>query len=152
MQASPLTFDPSAVEMFTTLSRGASLLLVPELLKMIPSQLAQIISVRHVTTIIQVGKYPTLHSVKQEFIPVGCVPPVSVAATRCQYWGEGRPPWTETPIPLDRDPHVQRPSDKDPPDRDLPDRDPPPGQRPSWTERPPPRQRHSRRNMGPVSK
>ena len=104
LQASPLTFDPSAVEMFTTLSRGASLLLVPEFLKMIPSQLAQIISVRHVTTIIQVGKYPTLHSVKQKFIPVGCVPRASVCATRCQCWVNGRPPRTETAIPLDRDP------------------------------------------------
>ena len=72
MQASPLTFDPSAVEMFTTLSRGASLLLVPELLKMIPSQLAQIISVKHLTTIIQVEKYQTLHNVKKNHFFIWC--------------------------------------------------------------------------------
>ena len=54
LQASPLTFDPSVVEMFTTLSSGAILLLVPELLKMIPTQLGEIITNRQRVTIIQV--------------------------------------------------------------------------------------------------
>ena len=54
LQASPLTFDPSVVEMFTTLSSGATLLLVPEILKRIPSQLAEIITNRHKVTIVQV--------------------------------------------------------------------------------------------------
>ena len=69
----------------------------------------------------------TLKMVKQECIPVGCVPParyrMGVSLTKIPLLNRG--PWTKTPHPLDLD--------KDPLDRDS--RDPPwtethPGQRP----------------------
>ena len=53
--ASPLTFDPSVVEMFMTWSQGASLLIVPTKLKVTPSSLAQVLRRNHVT-VLQVGK------------------------------------------------------------------------------------------------
>ena len=42
---------------------------------------------------------------EQECIPVGCVPTVAVAATRCLYWGGGigQTPWRQTPL-LEADP------------------------------------------------
>ena len=50
------------------------------------------------------GFTQSLTRIKQECIPVGCVPPASVAATRCQYWGVGIPiPWDHSP-PLDHSP------------------------------------------------
>ncbi len=53
-QASPLTFDPSVVEIFSTLCSGATLLTVPDLLKVIPSQLKDVLSKRYKVTILQV--------------------------------------------------------------------------------------------------
>ncbi|XP_058523250.1 beta-alanine-activating enzyme isoform X2 [Ochotona princeps] len=56
--ASPLTFDPSVVEMFVALSSGASLLIVPASVKMVPSKLAAALFSRHRVTVLQAT--PTL--------------------------------------------------------------------------------------------
>ncbi len=53
-QASPLTFDPSVVEMFSTLCSGATLLSVPDLLKAMPSQLKEVLCGRYNVTVLQV--------------------------------------------------------------------------------------------------
>lgn len=52
--ASPLTFDPSVVEIFVALSSGASLLIVPTSVKVLPSKLAAVLFSRHRVTILQV--------------------------------------------------------------------------------------------------
>ena len=52
--ASPLTFDPSVVEIFAALSSGASLLIVPTSVKMVPSKLAAVLFSHHRVTILQV--------------------------------------------------------------------------------------------------
>ncbi|CAG10959.1 unnamed protein product [Tetraodon nigroviridis] len=56
--ASPLTFDPSVVDMFLALSSGAQLLVVPSVLKQTPGRLARRLFQRHKTTVMQVT--PTL--------------------------------------------------------------------------------------------
>ncbi|KAL2089889.1 hypothetical protein ACEWY4_014577 [Coilia grayii] len=56
--ASPLTFDPSVVEMFLALTSGAQLLIVPSVIKRMPDRLAQVLFTRHKTTILQAT--PTL--------------------------------------------------------------------------------------------
>ncbi|XP_023127577.2 beta-alanine-activating enzyme isoform X2 [Amphiprion ocellaris] len=56
--ASPLTFDPSVVDIFLALSSGARLLIVPALIKKIPNRLAQLLFKDHKTTVLQVT--PTL--------------------------------------------------------------------------------------------
>ncbi|XP_010857961.1 PREDICTED: acyl-CoA synthetase family member 4 isoform X3 [Bison bison bison] len=56
--ASPLTFDPSVVEIFVALSSGASLLIVPTSVKMVPSKLAAVLFSHHRVTILQAT--PTL--------------------------------------------------------------------------------------------
>ncbi|XP_054584889.1 beta-alanine-activating enzyme [Eptesicus fuscus] len=56
--ASPLTFDPSVVEIFVALSSGASLLIVPTSVKVLPSQLAAVLFSRHRVTVLQAT--PTL--------------------------------------------------------------------------------------------
>ncbi|XP_060884723.1 beta-alanine-activating enzyme isoform X2 [Labrus mixtus] len=56
--ASPLTFDPSVVDMFLALSSGAQLLIVPAVMKKMPRRLAQLLFTRHKTTVLQVT--PTL--------------------------------------------------------------------------------------------
>ncbi|XP_012721863.2 beta-alanine-activating enzyme [Fundulus heteroclitus] len=56
--ASPLTFDPSVVELFLALSSGAQLLMVPAVIKKMPSRLAQLLFKDHRTTVLQVT--PTL--------------------------------------------------------------------------------------------
>ncbi|CAK6956090.1 beta-alanine-activating enzyme [Scomber scombrus] len=56
--ASPLTFDPSAVEIFLALSSGAQLLIIPPVIKKIPNRLAQLLFRHHKTTVLQVT--PTL--------------------------------------------------------------------------------------------
>lgn len=56
--ASPLTFDPSVVEIFVALSSGASLLIVPTSVKVLPSKLAVVLFSRHRVTILQAT--PTL--------------------------------------------------------------------------------------------
>ncbi|XP_061540713.1 beta-alanine-activating enzyme isoform X1 [Phycodurus eques] len=58
--ASPLTFDPSVVDIFLALSSGAQLLVVPAVLKKIPKRLSELLFRRHATTIMQVT--PTLLS------------------------------------------------------------------------------------------
>ncbi|XP_066576016.1 beta-alanine-activating enzyme [Amia ocellicauda] len=56
--ASPLTFDPSVVELFVALSSGASLLLVPTVVKMVPNKLAEVLFKHHRVSIMQAT--PTL--------------------------------------------------------------------------------------------
>lgn len=53
--ASPLTFDPSVVDMFLALSSGARLLVVPSVFKKMPRQLARLLFQRHKTTVMQVN-------------------------------------------------------------------------------------------------
>ncbi|XP_045853694.1 beta-alanine-activating enzyme isoform X2 [Meles meles] len=56
--ASPLTFDPSVVEIFVALSSGACLLIVPTSVKVLPSKLAAVLFSHHRVTILQAT--PTL--------------------------------------------------------------------------------------------
>ncbi|XP_028300188.1 beta-alanine-activating enzyme isoform X2 [Gouania willdenowi] len=56
--ASPLTFDPSVVDIFLALSSGARLLIVPAVIKKMPNQLADILFRHQRTTVLQVT--PTL--------------------------------------------------------------------------------------------
>ncbi|XP_048219784.1 beta-alanine-activating enzyme isoform X2 [Perognathus longimembris pacificus] len=56
--ASPLTFDPSIVEIFVALSSGASLLIVPTSVKVLPSKLAAVLFSHHKVTVLQAT--PTL--------------------------------------------------------------------------------------------
>lgn len=53
--ASPLTFDPSLVDIFVTLSSGAALLIVPNEVKMSPDHLLIMLHMRHRVTILQVS-------------------------------------------------------------------------------------------------
>ncbi|XP_075052130.1 beta-alanine-activating enzyme isoform X2 [Mixophyes fleayi] len=52
--ASPMTFDPSVIEMFLTLSAGACLLIVPDPLKMMPDKLCKLLFHQHRVTVLQV--------------------------------------------------------------------------------------------------
>ncbi|XP_053462035.1 beta-alanine-activating enzyme isoform X2 [Nycticebus coucang] len=56
--ASPLTFDPSIVEIFVALSSGATLLIVPTVVKALPSKLAAVLFSHHRVTVLQAT--PTL--------------------------------------------------------------------------------------------
>ncbi|XP_062431596.1 beta-alanine-activating enzyme isoform X4 [Rhea pennata] len=56
--ASPLTFDPSVVELFTALTSGASLLIVPNTIKMMPVKLSAALFHQHHVTVLQTT--PTL--------------------------------------------------------------------------------------------
>ncbi|XP_048640490.1 beta-alanine-activating enzyme isoform X5 [Marmota marmota marmota] len=56
--ASPLTFDPSVVEMFVALSSGASLLIIPPSVKVLSSKLAEVLFSHHRVTVLQAT--PTL--------------------------------------------------------------------------------------------
>ncbi|XP_071343014.1 beta-alanine-activating enzyme [Trachinotus anak] len=58
--ASPLTFDPSVVDIFLALSSGAQLFIVPSMIKKTPNRLAQLLFKDHKTTVLQVT--PTLLS------------------------------------------------------------------------------------------
>ncbi|KAM9143776.1 beta-alanine-activating enzyme isoform 3-T4 [Pangshura tecta] len=51
--ASPLTFDPSVVELFIALTSGASLLIVPNPIKMMPLKLSATLFHRHRVTVLQ---------------------------------------------------------------------------------------------------
>ncbi|XP_044873883.1 beta-alanine-activating enzyme isoform X7 [Mauremys mutica] len=51
--ASPLTFDPSVVELFIALTSGASLLIVPNPIKMMPLKLSAALFHRHRVTVLQ---------------------------------------------------------------------------------------------------
>lgn len=53
--ASPLTFDPSVVDMFLALSSGARLLVVPSMFKKTPRRLARLLFQHHKTTVMQVN-------------------------------------------------------------------------------------------------
>ncbi|XP_074848914.1 beta-alanine-activating enzyme isoform X3 [Carettochelys insculpta] len=52
--ASPLTFDPSVVELFVALTSGASVLIVPNPIKMMPLKLSAALFHRHRVTVLQV--------------------------------------------------------------------------------------------------
>lgn len=56
--SSPLTFDPSVVELFLALSSGACLLIVPSAVKKMPRRLAHVLFKRNATTVLQAT--PTL--------------------------------------------------------------------------------------------
>ncbi|KAJ7326716.1 hypothetical protein JRQ81_016475 [Phrynocephalus forsythii] len=56
--ASPLTFDPSVIELFLALSSGASLLIVPPQIKMMPQELSEALFQRHSVSVLQAT--PTL--------------------------------------------------------------------------------------------
>nr|XP_009938871.1 PREDICTED: acyl-CoA synthetase family member 4 [Opisthocomus hoazin] len=56
--ASPLTFDPSAVELFIALTSGAAILVVPNAVKMMPVELSAALFRRHHVTVLQAT--PTL--------------------------------------------------------------------------------------------
>ncbi|XP_067843232.1 beta-alanine-activating enzyme isoform X2 [Heptranchias perlo] len=56
--ASPLTFDPSIVEMFLALSSGATLLIIPPVIKMMPKRLANVLFNHHKVSVMQAT--PTL--------------------------------------------------------------------------------------------
>ena len=51
---SPLTFDPSIVELFTSLSVGACMLIVPVTVKVSPDKLLEVIFYRNRVTVMQV--------------------------------------------------------------------------------------------------
>ncbi|XP_033631782.1 beta-alanine-activating enzyme-like isoform X2 [Asterias rubens] len=57
--ASPLTFDPSIVEMFTALSQGATLVMVPDVIKVVPRRLIGVLT-RNQVSVLQAT--PTLIS------------------------------------------------------------------------------------------
>ncbi|XP_069833752.1 beta-alanine-activating enzyme isoform X2 [Dendropsophus ebraccatus] len=52
--SSPLTFDPSVIEIFVTLSAGACLLVLPDPLKMMPQKLCRLLLDEHKVTVLQV--------------------------------------------------------------------------------------------------
>ncbi|KAM8939500.1 beta-alanine-activating enzyme [Pelodytes ibericus] len=52
--ASPLTFDPSVIEMFLALSSGACLLIMPEPIKIMSSRLCELLFHQHNVTVLQV--------------------------------------------------------------------------------------------------
>ncbi|XP_072920714.1 beta-alanine-activating enzyme isoform X1 [Hemitrygon akajei] len=56
--ASPLTFDPSIIEIFIALCSGATLLIVPPVIKMMPKRLTKILFNHHKVSVMQVT--PTL--------------------------------------------------------------------------------------------
>ncbi|XP_055491682.1 beta-alanine-activating enzyme isoform X2 [Leucoraja erinacea] len=56
--ASPLTFDPSIIEIFLALCSGATLLIVPTVIKMMPKRLAKVLFSHHKVSIMQAT--PTL--------------------------------------------------------------------------------------------
>nr|XP_020459007.1 acyl-CoA synthetase family member 4 [Monopterus albus] len=56
--ASPLTFDPSVVDIFLALSSGAQLLIIPTVIKKMPNRLAKLLFKDHKTSVLQVT--PTL--------------------------------------------------------------------------------------------
>ncbi|XP_070804842.1 beta-alanine-activating enzyme [Pituophis catenifer annectens] len=56
--ASPLTFDPSVIDLFITLASGACLLILPTVIKMMPQQLSRALFQKHRVTVLQAT--PTL--------------------------------------------------------------------------------------------
>jgi acyl-CoA synthetase len=54
LNAAPLTFDPSIVEIFITLSVGGTLVMVPHVVKMSPHLFTRVVLKRHRVTVLQV--------------------------------------------------------------------------------------------------
>ena len=52
--ASPYTFDPFIVQMFITFAAGARLVIVPERVKMVPSELCKVLFDEERVTLLQV--------------------------------------------------------------------------------------------------
>lgn len=69
--ASPLTFDPSVVDIFLALSSGAQLLIVPNVIKKMPNRLAELLFNDHKTTVLQASVEPFV-SVRQYSLFVQC--------------------------------------------------------------------------------
>lgn len=55
--ASPLTFDPSVVDLFLALSSGAQVLIIPSVIKKMPGRLARLLFEDHKTTVLQVNVF-----------------------------------------------------------------------------------------------
>lgn len=53
--ASPLTFDPSVVDLFLALSSGAQVLIIPSVIKKMPRRLARLLFDDHKSTVLQVN-------------------------------------------------------------------------------------------------
>lgn len=69
--ASPLTFDPSVVDIFLALSSGAQLLIVPNVIKKMPNRLAELLFNDHKTTVLQASVEPVVF-VRQYSLFVQC--------------------------------------------------------------------------------
>ena len=72
--ASPLTFDPSVVEMFLALSSGAELLIAPSVVNKAPNRLAKLLFKDHKTTVLQVhhtveSVYTTVYTILLHYTP-----------------------------------------------------------------------------------
>lgn len=65
--ASPLTFDPSVVDIFLALSSGAQLLIIPSVIKKMPSRLARLLFKDHKTTVLQASVKKLSFSLKTFF-------------------------------------------------------------------------------------
>ena len=57
LMTSPLTFDPSIIDIFCTLSSGACLVLVPFAVKQTPEKLLTVIHKRQAITVMQVNLF-----------------------------------------------------------------------------------------------
>lgn len=66
--SSPLTFDPSVVEMFLALSTGACLLIVPSAVKKMPRRLAHVLFKRNTTTVLQASDFIPHWTISHEFL------------------------------------------------------------------------------------
>lgn len=66
--SSPLTFDPSVVEMFLALSSGACLLIVPSAVKKMPRRLARVLFKRNITTVLQASDLIPHWTISDEFV------------------------------------------------------------------------------------
>lgn len=73
--SSPLTFDPSVVDIFLALSSGAQLLIVPAVIKKMPNRLARLLFRDHQTTVLQVSLHSleTVPQLREPRLHVLCV-------------------------------------------------------------------------------
>lgn len=64
--ASPLTFDPSVVDLFLALSSGAQVVIIPSVIKKMPGRLARLLFEDHKTTVLQVNVFLFLFGMMME--------------------------------------------------------------------------------------
>lgn len=64
--ASPLTFDPSVVDLFLALSSGAQVVIIPSVFKKMPGRLARLLFEDHKTTVLQVNVFLLLFRTAME--------------------------------------------------------------------------------------